>query len=243
MKLIKLNAIPSTNSFLKELAETQTIDNFTIVVAKDQYKGKGQRGNVWQSESGKNLTFSMFVGDIKLDNFSPFLISIMVPVSIVEVLSELNLRQLKIKWPNDILSENKKIGGILIETIFKSKNDISAIIGVGLNVNQQLFDNLPNASSMALLLDYEVDKDVLLKKITEQITFNFNKITKKEEDYFWEKYHQYLFRKDVPSIFMNSENIQFQAIIKNVTRDGKLCLEYETGTQKLFDVKEITLCY
>lgn len=243
MKLIKLNAIPSTNTFLKELAVSQSIDDFTVVVAKDQFKGRGQRINTWQSELGKNLTFSMFIRNSNLYTTNPFLFSVVVPISLIEVLSVLDLRQLKIKWPNDILAENKKIAGILIETIYKSDKEIAAVIGIGLNVNQLVFDNLPNASSIAALLNYEIDKDKLLEKITNQIEANFMAIATKGESFFWDKYHQYLFRKDVPSVFKDKEGTPFQAIIRKVTNEGKMCLEYETGTQKLFDIKEITLQY
>lgn len=245
MHIIKLNAIPSTNTFLKELSGTKKLENFTTVVAENQTNGKGQRGNIWVVESGKNLTFSTLISDFVVSKFSPFILNILVPVSIIQVLEKYEVRNLKIKWPNDILAENKKIGGILIENTFKNINKLESIIGIGLNVNQTNFENLPKASSLLLETGQLNEKDELLKQIIFQIESNYNNLLsgEKQESFFWNFYFQKLFRRDIPSVFQNQNNEKFQGIIKNVSKEGKLVVMLESDTVKEFDIKEVTLLF
>ncbi|MDB0616382.1 biotin--[acetyl-CoA-carboxylase] ligase [Tenacibaculum dicentrarchi] len=168
MKIIKLDAIGSTNSFLKDMSAKVLLDNFTVVVARNQTLGRGQVNANWKSEGGKNLTFSVFcrpealcIADFKYLNYS-------VSLSVYELLISLKLPRLAIKWPNDILSENKKIAGILIENTLNIKNISTSIIGIGLNVNQNIFsDALPNASSVKRILkkEQDIDLDLLLDKL------------------------------------------------------------------------------
>lgn len=245
MNIIKLNAIPSTNTFLKELSATENLENFTTVVTEFQTKGKGQRGNIWHVEEGKNLTFSTLIKDFSLLKFNPFLLNILVSVSIVQVLEKYDLRNLKIKWPNDILAENKKIGGILIENTFKKTNFIEAVIGIGLNVNQSDFDNLPKASSIFLLSGQFKNKEELLEKIILQLKNNYQSLLDglNNEDFFWDIYHQFLFRKDIPSVFQDVMGLKFQGIITKVNEEGKLEVLLEDDSIQSFEVKEVALLY
>lgn len=243
MNIIKLDAIPSTNSFLKEMCANQLLENFTVVVAENQTEGKGQRGNVWNTESSKNLTFSVLIKNFSVAKFNPFILNIITPVSVFQVLNSYDLRKLKIKWPNDILAENKKIGGILIENIFKSQDEIDVIIGIGLNVNQTKFENLPNASSLILLLGKDLNKDKLLHQIVLQIENNYQKLRQFGEEFFWNFYNEKLFRKDVPSVFEKNDSSRFQGIIQNVSAEGKLVIQLEDDSFQSFDLKEISLLY
>ncbi|UOX33751.1 biotin--[acetyl-CoA-carboxylase] ligase [Flavobacterium sediminilitoris] len=241
MNIIKLNAIASTNDFLRQMSAKEMVENFTVVVAENQLNGKGQRGSVWVSENGKNLTFSVFVKDFQVDVSSIYLINIIVPITIIEVLTELKLVDLAIKWPNDILSENKKIGGILIENAIKSDGMIQTVVGIGLNINQMSFDNLPQASSLAILKKEEFDKDLILKQIIERLKFNMTRIG--DKSYFWDKYNNLLFRKDIPTVFVNNTNQKFMAIVKGVTNNGKLQLLLEDDTINEYDIKEVKMLY
>lgn len=243
MNIIKLNAIESTNTFLKELILTQYVDNFTVVITDNQTKGKGQVGAVWNSESGKNLTFSVLVKDLMIDSYSVFILNTLVSISIVKALEKFKIANLAIKWPNDILSEQKKIAGILIENIFKGSNEIVSIIGIGLNVNQLSFDNLPQASSLALLNNKKFDRNLILEEILNQIKFKYNELRNGTVKDFWEEYHNYLFKKDVPSVFLNSANLQFMGIIKGVSTIGKLQVLLEDDSISEYDLKEVKMMY
>ncbi|MDG2433324.1 biotin--[acetyl-CoA-carboxylase] ligase, partial [Flavobacterium sp.] len=109
MKLIKLDAIDSTNEFMKELSKSQQLENFTVVTAENQTKGKGQMGSIWDSETGKNLTMSVFVKETILDINHIFTLNIAVALAIYTALETVNIPALSIKWPNDIMSYNFKI--------------------------------------------------------------------------------------------------------------------------------------
>jgi BirA family biotin operon repressor/biotin-[acetyl-CoA-carboxylase] ligase len=104
MKLIKLDAIDSTNDFLKSMSSQDEQENFTVVTAENQTKGKGQMGAVWKSETGKNLIMSVLVKDFLFDNEKVFNLNIIVSLSVLEVLKSLNIPDLCIKWPNDIMA-------------------------------------------------------------------------------------------------------------------------------------------
>ncbi|MBP6100100.1 MAG: biotin--[acetyl-CoA-carboxylase] ligase, partial [Flavobacterium sp.] len=139
MKTIKLDAIDSTNDYLKKLSKKEVIENFTMVLANSQSHGKGQRGASWSSEEGKNVIMSVLLKDLLVSREQLFDLNVLVSVSVFEVLEEKNISKLHIKWPNDIMSDAKKIGGILIENTFKTDNSIVSIVGIGLNVNQTDF--------------------------------------------------------------------------------------------------------
>lgn len=243
MKIIKLNAIDSTNTFLKQLAADELVENFTIVVAESQTNGKGQRGSDWVVESGKNLTFSVLYRNNTNYLKSLFTLNCIVAISIVEALQSESKLIFQIKWPNDILAENKKIGGILIENSIKNQEEVQSIIGIGINVNQTQFEHLPQAASLALLENTIFDKMILLEKITNQLKFNLERLGRVGEDFYWNLYHQKLFKKDVVSTFENTMGNRFVGKIIRVSKEGKLEVLLDDDIQASFDIKEIKMLY
>ncbi|WP_166926404.1 biotin--[acetyl-CoA-carboxylase] ligase [Flavobacterium poyangense] len=242
MKLIKLDAIDSTNDFLKALASQDELDNFTVVTAENQIKGKGQMGAKWQSESGKNLIMSALVKDFLFDNEQVFNLSVVVSLAVIETLKSLDISNLSIKWPNDIMSYNKKIGGILIENTIKSDGRIVSVVGLGLNVNQTNFDELPNASSLSVISGRTFDKDILPFLITEKIEQKIE-AWKTDSKVFWDEYFNSLFRKGVPMPFKNLDNQNFMGIIQGVSPTGKLQIMLEDDSIAEFEIKEIQMLY
>ena len=239
MSIIKLSATDSTNSYLKELSLEQTLDDFTVVSTELQLKGRGQMGSKWVSDKGKNLTISILK---KLENFdvqNQFNLNCIVSLAIYDVLYEMKVPNLYVKWPNDILSVDKKICGILIENILKGRFIYAAIIGIGLNVNQTNFGSLEKVSSLGLLLEQKLEPHSLIEPIQSRLKFYFS-ISSKE---LREKYHKILFRKDIPSTFLNTKNEKFMGIIMGVDTEGKLIVEYKDGLQKKYGLKEIKLLY
>jgi BirA family biotin operon repressor/biotin-[acetyl-CoA-carboxylase] ligase len=243
MKLIKLNAIDSTNTFLKQLATSEVVENFTVVSAEHQTNGKGQRGSEWLIESGKNLTFSVLYSKIANSKTNLFTLNVIVALSVVEGLQKISSKEFKIKWPNDILAENKKIAGILIENSIKSQTEVQSIIGIGINVNQENFENLPQASSLCLLEQQFFDKDLLLKNVVDQLENNLEQLNQLSEAYFWEKYHNYLFKKNIVSTFEDSNGNRFVGKIIKVTSEGKLKVQLENDSEIDFDIKEVKMLY
>jgi len=243
MPIIKLDAIDSTNDYLKQLAKENWLENFTAVMAFEQTKGKGQRGSGWVSEHGKNLTFSVLYNQ-KVDGMiSLFTLNIIVAISIVETLKSFSNLSFLIKWPNDILAENKKIGGILIENTFKNSKEVQSIIGIGINVNQSQFENLPQASSLFLLENKMFDKETLLISIVNKLEFNLSQLHFLGETHFWDAYHKILFKKNVVSAFESVAGNRFVGKIQEVTRDGKLAVIMEDDSIHFFDVKEVKMLY
>ncbi|MBK0368899.1 biotin--[acetyl-CoA-carboxylase] ligase [Flavobacterium agrisoli] len=242
MKLIKLDAIDSTNDFLKTLNSQEDLENFTMVTAENQTNGKGQRGATWATESGKNLTLSILTKNTLTPNDQVFDLSVITSLAINQVLEDLNIPQLSIKWPNDIMSYNKKIGGVLIENIHKSGGEIHSIIGIGLNVNQTDFENLPKASSLAVICNKEFDKTIFPELITARIKKTITEWRTNSEK-LWQIYFQKLFKKGVPMPFQNTKNEHFMGIILGVSKTGKLQVQLEDDSIAEFDIKEITLLY
>ena len=243
MYIIKLDAIDSTNTYLKAMCAANLPKDYTVVTTESQTKGRGQMGTHWQAEDGKNLTASIFkvFSEFKIEN--QFYISMVVSLAICKGLSAFKLPQLSIKWPNDILSAKLKICGILIENIIKSGKIQGSVIGFGLNVNQKYFKDLPRASSMNLLTGILFDKDEILSEILKQFQFYFEML---ESDKFSElklAYEDLLFRKDKPSTFKSLEADPFSGIIKGVTENGRLKVWTEDKIIKTFDLKEIALLY
>lgn len=242
MKLIKLDAIDSTNDFLKGLASKDELDNFTVVTAENQTKGKGQMGSKWESEIGKNLIMSVLVKDFLYNNKDVFNLSIIVSLAVIRALKLFNIPDLSIKWPNDIMSYNKKIGGILIENTFKSDGRIVSVAGIGINVNQTNLAELPHASSLAVITGKSFDKEVLPVLIVENIKEKITSWEANATDY-WNEYLNSLFRKGIPMPFKNLKNQNFMGIIQGVSPTGKIKILLEDDTVAEFEIKEIQMLY
>ena len=243
MKIIKLDAIDSTNDFLKNLSNQNETQNFTIVTAETQTKGKGQMGSKWISESGKNLIVSILEKEVLQNINQIFDLNVAVAVSILQAIETLKIKKLSIKWPNDIMSGNKKIGGILIENVIKPNNIIFSIIGFGLNVNQTNFDDLPNASSLKNITNKTFEKKLILIKIIEFLEKNIDVLRNNQQDQLWELYHKLLYKKDKIMAFEDQKNEKFMGIIQKVNPSGKLVLMKENDILQEYDVKEIKMLF
>ena len=242
MKLVKLDAIDSTNDYLKDLVRKMNVENYTIVTAEHQTNGKGQRGSTWASEKGKNLIMSMLVRDFINSGTAMFDLNIVVSLAVLHVLNSLDIPKLSIKWPNDIMSHDKKIGGILIENSFKSDNSVDSIVGIGLNVNQLEFENLPQASSLACITRSTFDKDLVLDKIVNAIQEHIKSWPSNGEQ-FQKAYTNLLFKKEEMMVFQASDDSFFNGTIKGITAVGRLVIENDKGKLLDFDIKEVKMIF
>jgi BirA family biotin operon repressor/biotin-[acetyl-CoA-carboxylase] ligase len=242
MIVIKLDAIKSTNEYLKALAKENPLENFTTVIAKNQTNGKGQMGETWFSEKGKNLTMSVLVKDVLSSHDAIFSLNASVAIAVVKVLQELEIPKVSIKWPNDIMADSKKLGGILIENTLKSDGSTISIIGIGINCNQTNFVNLPKATSLVNEMKQEMVPEILMDKIVKMLQQQISIITS-QSVFLWQQYHELLFKKGVPMTFETTNGIRFLGIIERVTHDGKLELLLNDETLENFGVKEIIMLY
>jgi BirA family biotin operon repressor/biotin-[acetyl-CoA-carboxylase] ligase len=242
MNIIKLSAINSTNDYLKQLYNTRHVENFTVVLAEEQTQGRGQRGASWVAEAGKNLTFSVLIKDLLLDIKEIFTLNAAVAVSITEALDSYKIPSLCIKWPNDILSGNRKIGGVLIENSIKNDGEIFSVVGIGLNINQKDFAGLPKASSLSVITGREYDKEEIFLGVAEKIKRNISRLQNKDKEIIWNRYHAKLYKKGVPMTF-EKNSIKFMGIIQGVTHAGNLQVQLEDESTAEFGLKEIQMLY
>jgi len=242
MYLIKLNATSSTNDFLKKLAADTDLTDFTVVWADVQLQGKGQMGSVWVTEDAKNLTFSFYLKEKKTTADNLFTLNIIVANAVLKALISLNLTNIYVKWPNDILSYNKKISGILIENNIHANGSVSSVIGIGINCEQINFEGFPQASSIFKQYSITPDRLQLLTAIVNNIKSSLIDFENQTDDQ-WNYYHNHLFRKDAVSTFESKDGQLFNGIIKEVNRHGQLVLQLENDDLKCYNLKDIKLMY
>ena len=241
MNIIKLDAIDSTNSYLKKIILEKDISDYTIVTANFQTEGKGQLGYMWESEDSKNLLCSIYKKDLGIKVEDQFVLSMLVSLSIIRTLEKLNLPKLYIKWPNDIMSDNKKICGILVENMVKQNSIKESVIGIGLNVNQDTFKNLPNATSIKKIKGVAFNIDKLLNDLVNNIKKQFIDFNQSKIDLVFRQYEDVLYRMNIPSTFKNSEGDVFTGFIKGVNNLGRLKVLLEDNLTKSYSIKDISL--
>lgn len=243
MQIIKLDATQSTNTYLKDLSFNKVLEDFTVISTSNQTSGRGQMSAKWESEPYKNLAFSVLKNDINVPLQRVFLISVCVSLAIIDALNRLAIPDLSIKWPNDILSGNSKIGGILIENILSGSKIKRTIIGFGLNVNQEVFRNAPNASSMKNIVGTDFNLDSVFYSIIEQLHLYLNKPIDSLEEELYAQYHTKLFRIGKVSTFVKEDDSRFTGTIEEVSIGGKLVVKHENGNLLEYGLKEIRLLY
>jgi BirA family transcriptional regulator, biotin operon repressor / biotin---[acetyl-CoA-carboxylase] ligase len=228
----------STNDIAADWIGKNKAKHGDLFITDHQTRGRGQRGNTWETQSGKNLTFSLVLQVPFIKPKDNFLLTILCSLSLYDALECFFSTGIYIKWPNDIYYYDQKINGLLIENFVKGNAIDFCIAGIGLNVNQLHF-NVPNATSMAAIAGqsfdlYEVLQTLLLcfeKRYFDMQTGNRTTIR--------HEYCQRLYRLDQPHLFMTSENDSFTGIIRSVNDTGYLMVEVN-GKIRPFDLKEIS---
>ena len=239
MQIIKLNAIDSTNRYLADYVSNIPLKDYAVVMAQYQSAGQGQRGSNWQSEKGKNLIISILKKNIKTKVQDQFEINMRISMAVLITLNTFGIPNLSVKWPNDILSDNKKISGVLIQLIVKKEIIKQAIIGIGINVNQTHFNNLPQASSMKSITRTAFDIEALTTELMTQLKHYFD-VT--NTDKLMTEYESVLFRKNKPSTFVNIQGVSFVGTIQGVSKRGMLRVKSEKVIEE-FDLKSIQMIY
>ena len=243
MQIIKLDATQSTNTYLKELCLKKDLEDFTVITTQNQTLGRGQFNTKWESEKGKNIAISILKKNMELPIDRMFLISICVSLAILDSLEQFGIPELHIKWPNDILSGNCKIGGILIENSISGPKIKQSIIGFGLNVNQQEFKYTPKAASMKKIMGKSFDLDEVLCSLVENIKRQLDEPILALESELYTKYHSKLYKINEQSEFIDQENNSIIGKIEGISVSGKLKVRSDDGNLQEFGLKEIKLKY
>ncbi len=215
----------------------------TVVICEDQQKGRGQRENGWQSRKGQSLTFSIFKRFESLVAQNQFAISMATSIGIASVLDDLEIPKISVKWPNDILSGNKKIAGILIENVLEGSQIKYAVIGIGINVNEKLFPKLPQASSLQLEMGKTFDLEEIFQAILKGVFTELDKLTSHDFSKLKQQYETWLFRKEMESIFEFPDGNRFNGRIRGISDYGELVVETNPGSLQEFSLKEVRLVY
>ena len=243
MEIIKLNATNSTNTYLKNLLKEKQVKDLSCIWALSQTQGRGQQGAKWISEPGKNLTFSVLKKFENLPSEYHFLLNMEVSLAIFRALKKLYIPDLAVKWANDILSSKKKICGILIENTLHKEQISASIIGIGVNVNQVFFNNLPNVSSLQKIMGHPFDLEEVLLLICQELEVSLKSLSPTRFETMLDEYHTHLFRKDKPSTFEYPNGERFMGYIRGVSHNGQLQVEQEDALMSSFSLKEIKLLY
>ena len=233
--LIYFNNCASTQDELIDFLNRHYLsEDFLAVYTFNQTKGRGQYGNSWENLPEENLAYS-FALKTKNINISDTCFNFYTAILVRDFIANLTKTEVKIKWPNDLILKNKKICGMLFE---KSKNYF--VVGIGINILQENFKNLPKAGSVLSQTGLSFE----LKAFTESLhQYLFEHLVQKEiPNNILELYHLHLYRKNEVSVFEKNE-VRQNGIIKNVDETGHIWIDLENeGLQKFFH-KEIELLY
>jgi len=227
----------STNSLASELAIRSILSEGTVVITSNQTAGRGQRGNSWETAAGMNLTLSILVKPTFLSVKNQFYLTIITSLAVADLLKEQVVLGTKIKWPNDILVNQKKIGGILIENSVQKEMIQQSIVGIGLNVNQKNF-SIPTATSLANAADHDFDLNKVLNLLLEKFEHRYLQLRSDKHTELKNEYQKNLFGLGERRQFL-SNDLQFQGVIQNVNENGELVLNVNDKL-KNYSLKEIS---
>lgn len=236
-QIFRLESVPSTNSYVSE--RIQALDNLSVVTARCQSEGRGQRGNRWVSEPGENLTFSVLLKfpQGRLEARRQMRLTALATVALRESLREDYGIPAVIKWPNDIYVRDRKICGMLIENGLTGHWITHSILGIGLNVNQTAWDpSLLNPTSMRRVSGESYDLDDVLKHFLDRLQERLPDLT---EESLWQDYATGLYRSGERHPWSDVFGRTFYGTIKGVRKDGRLEILCDDGLLRRFAFKEV----
>ena len=238
MNIIRVETVTSTNSYLKESARAGVLEEGTVVVARNQTAGKGQRGNSWESEAGKNITCSILLYPTFLSVQRFFLLSEAVSLGVKETL-DVYTDGITVKWANDIYHNEKKIVGILFENELIGNVYTSSVVGIGVNVNQERFlSDAPNPVSLKQITGREQDTEAILKEMIGNILNRYEQLKSGNTETIIRMYHDALYRKTGFHRFEDESGI-FNARIERVSDDGLLHLVTDRYEERSYAFKSV----
>lgn len=238
-RFLHLEKAVSTNTYLQEINEHERAR--CVVYADEQTAGKGMGTNVWESEPGLNLTFSMGVDMTFLKAADQFLLSQAVPLGLLDVLDKrLPSEALSVKWPNDLYYGNQKLCGILINSTIRGMDMGVSVIGIGLNVNQMCFRDWPtHPISMKIILKEEIALEPLLKQLVDAVDQRIQQLRSPEgiatiKEAYLSRLYRYRIWADYE---VNGEKVR--RFITGIDSFGRLETIDESGAKNVYDIKEI----
>lgn len=236
--VLHLGTVTSTNDLARQLLEEQIIHHGTFIRADMQSKGRGQEHNVWESDKGANLLCSLVLipDGMKVDRQVHLNISMCLAVR--DMVQECcPTHSVCIKWPNDVYVDDHKIAGILIENALQGTSLKHAIVGMGININQQIF-RYAKACSLLTVTQQFFDIEDCSKLLLGHLKYRYDQWINLQGETLWNDYHQYLYRKNIASTFEIAGTIT-EGVVRGIDESGRLLLQVGTDV-KVMNVKEIT---
>ena len=241
-RVIRLDEVDSTNRWLRE--NVAAVEATTVCVADFQTAGRGCGTNSWESERGKNLLFSLLMHPDGIEARQQFQISMATALAVSDAMGDFGIKDIRVKWPNDIYWNDQKLCGMLIENRLSGTAIRDSIIGIGLNVNQTVFrfpqaadhDPLtaPNPVSMRQILGHDIDREAVFRSIVSHL-----KICSCMADYTRMRYNALLYRRDGQQHPFRDSNGDFMAEILEVGQNGSLLLKKADGKALAYAFKEV----
>lgn len=241
--IVVLKRVDSTNNYLKnELSNSTPLPEGTVILAEEQFAGRGQVNNIWYSEPGKNLTFSLLLLPVFLNPEKQFLLNQSISLAINDALAIIIGAGVKIKWPNDIYVNNDKLGGILIESSIRGSVLKHAVIGIGLNINQLNFSSdIKNVTSLKKILHQDYDILVLLNELCKSIENRYLQLRDGNFDLIRQEYIRNLYRLNEKARF-NIKGHDVEGMITGVDENGLLEVFIDEEIRK-YNFKEIAFVF
>lgn len=231
-------SLSSTNTYMRE--HPDRYQHGDVLIVDKQTGGRGQRGNTWVSNPGKNLTFSLMLRTQNVNAIDAFHISMIVSVAIQRALTALLGATVEVKWPNDIYVHDRKIAGILIENSLEGSRVTHSVVGIGLNVNQHRFPtDIPNPISICRVCGHPVNLDTVLTAVLDSINKSMDRHHRDPQpELLTALYNSVLWRRKGVHEWVDANGQVFKASIRSVEADGTLVLDAE-GTIRRFAFKEV----
>lgn len=242
IKWHRSDTIGSTNTYLRELKGGDSYYDYEVAVADFQTAGRGQKGNTWESEKGKNLLFSILAHPRNLRVQEQFYISeaiaLAVSDSAIAAAGPEYAPDFSVKWSNDIYFKDFKLAGILIENTLQGDGIRDSVVGVGLDVNQEVFlSDAPNPISLKNITGREFDRDALLGDIVERF-IGYMECTEQERQDVYKLYRERLYRREGYYPFRDA-NGRFEACIEGIRHDGCLMLRTSGDELRVYEFKQV----
>lgn len=243
IKWHRSDSIGSTNTYLRELNGGDSAYDYEVAVADFQTAGRGQKGNTWESEQGKNLLFSILAHPKGIKVQEQFYISqaiaLAVSDAVIAVAGPEYADGFSVKWSNDIYYKDYKMAGILIENTLQGSSILDTVVGVGLDVNQEVFvSDAPNPISLKNITGKEYDRDALLNDIVERFIGYMELSSDRERAEVDRLYRSRLYRREGFYKFRD-ENGVFEACIEGIRPDGCLMLLTRSGEHRTYEFKQV----
>ena len=238
--LVYVPVCHSTNTLAAELSIKTPLSEGTLIITDNQQAGRGQRGNGWEAEPGKNLTFSIVLKPTFLAISDQFLLNQCISLAITDSIQGLLVQEVKIKWPNDIIVSNKKVGGILIENNLSNLKIEQSIIGIGLNINQQKFQ-AELASSLSVIGKTEFSLSGILEMLLENVEARYLQLKRSEFSSIKSDYLSKLFQINQANRYL-TDGKEFEGVITGVDERGRLKIQSGNAHQ-VFDVKQVSFIF